>query len=110
MRSLWCEEFIICHASPSDHKIHDKSHKNTSDLPSHNDLKLNDILTMEQSEKHVEKIDNFDDMTPQSNVGFLSIPKIKILFWYNNWKKKGVNLTTTSMHSSFNFQKLHKGY
>jgi hypothetical protein len=49
-------------------------------------------------------------MTPQSNVGFLSIPKIKILFWYNNWKKKGVNLTTTSMHSSFNFQKLHKGY
>jgi hypothetical protein len=35
---------------------------------------------MEQSEKHVEKIDNFDDMTPQSNVGFLSIPKIKILF------------------------------
>jgi len=40
----------------------------------HNDLKLNEILTMEQSEKHLEKIDNFDDMTHRNNVGFPSIP------------------------------------
>ncbi len=45
-----------------------------NDLPSHNDLKLNEILTMEQSEKHLEKIDNFDDMTHRNNVGFPSIP------------------------------------
>jgi hypothetical protein len=38
---------------------------------------LNEILTAEQSEKHVEKNDNFDDMTPRNNIGFPSIPKLK---------------------------------
>jgi hypothetical protein len=51
-----------------------------NDLPSPNDLKLNEILTMEQSEKHLEKIDNFDNMTHWNNVGFPSIPKLNFHF------------------------------
>jgi len=77
---LQYEKFTTHHASPSHHRYHDKSHKNTNDLPLHNDLKLNEILTMEQSEKRIEKIDNFDDMTFRSNVGFPLIPKLKFNF------------------------------
>jgi hypothetical protein len=46
----------------------------------HNDLKLNEILTMEQSEKHLEKIDNFDNMTVRRNVDFFSILELKFYF------------------------------